>query len=248
MSGRVRILLGKELRQLQRARGLVASSVVLPLFVAVVVPLGLLAVLLAAGSGAEDRSELLRGAPLGLSELTPLRLDVLYILPLFVAIGGLALPATTAVQTIVAERERRSLELLVALPVTVRDVVLAKLLALFALGAAVMLPLAIVDGTLVVGLRLASPLYLPGLLLLTLGALGASTAIALLMALLASDARTANQITGAGLMLLTLVGYAVVAAVPEGPRPFALAFTYAAVAAVAVTACVRWLSFERYLG
>jgi ABC-type Na+ efflux pump permease subunit len=244
----VGILLGKELRQLRRARGLVASSALLPLVVAVVVPLGLLGAMLAAGSGAGDRSELLRGAPLGLSELTPLRLDVLYILPLFVAIGALALPATIAVQTVVAERERRSLELLVALPVTVRDIVLAKLLALFALGAAVMLPLAIVDGALVVGLRLASPLYLPALLLLTLGALGASIAIALLMALLASDSRTASQITGAGLMLLTLLGYGVVFAVPEGPRPFALALTYAGVAAVATAACIRWLSFERYLG
>src|SRR5260221_10118977 len=117
-------------------------------------------------------------------------------LPTFVALAGIMVPSVAAVHTIVVERERRSVELLIALPVRVRDILLAKLAATLALCAAILIPLFVLDaaGLLLMDLLGAADVLL--MLLVLLAALCCSISMALLVALLARDFRTANNLNG----------------------------------------------------
>jgi ABC-type Na+ efflux pump permease subunit len=129
-----RALLTKELRQARRSRGALISTVVLSLLLIVVTPSAQLFALTAGG-------RLPMGLGVGLPSLLGGDTRSLFgaiLMPLFATMAGLLVPSVAAVHTVVVERERRSVELLIALPVRVRDILIAKLLATLALSSAVL--------------------------------------------------------------------------------------------------------------
>ncbi|HEV8636859.1 MAG TPA: ABC transporter permease subunit [Chloroflexota bacterium] len=243
-SHRFRALLAKELRQIRRSRGALLSATLLPFFLMVITPIGQYLSL----QNAPTR-ELPPGfAPPGLMDMErPEEMLTLLLLPLLVVLAGLIVPTTAAAYTIVAERDRRSLELLVALPVGVRDILLAKLAATVILAAGVLLPLFAIDAVWLLSGGLASVGYVLLLLGLMLSGLICSVALALLVTLLARDMRTANQVSAALVGPVVLVLLAVLLAVP-GEGRWAAAVTFLLfVAVVGLLAALHWLTYERYL-
>jgi ABC-2 type transport system permease protein len=243
----VRALLRKELWQMRHSRGAMLSAILLPIFLMVVSPIGQLLALRA--SSPQQEPEMLPGlVPPGMAEFgEPTRLFTHFLLPLFVALSGLLIPSMAATYTVVAERERRTIELLMALPVRVADILIAKLLAMLTTALAVVLPLFLVDVVALVIMQLATPLYLALLLAVLISALLCSIGLSLLLALLARDLRTANNLNGALIGPLMLAILAILAGVPGDLRLLVLAAVFLAVGALAVLAGLRWLTFERYL-
>lgn len=241
----LRALLGKELRELRRSKGALLSATLFPLFLMTGLPL----FQLIAMRGAPASTSVPTGLPAGMAVAAadPVQLLVRVMLPMFLVLGGLVVPSISATYTVVAEREKRSIELLMALPVRVRDVLLAKLLAVLALAAIVVLPLFAVDMAVLIALRLIAMAQVALLLLLLLAALACSVAVALLLALLARDFRTANNLNGALLGPLILVTIAALFLLPSPLSYVVLGTVLLALAAAAVLVGVRWLTFERYL-
>jgi ABC-2 type transport system permease protein len=244
----VRILLGKELRQVRRSRGALLSATLLPVFLMTVMPL----VQLFAVQRAERIPQpTVSGGfvPPGMADaLTdPARFFVQGMLPLFLTLGGLLVPSVAATYTVVAERERRTLDLLMALPVTVSDILIAKLLAMLVLAVAVVLPLFTIDVVVLLGMGLIGPVEIVLWLLLLLSSLACSVGVALLLALLARDFRTANNLNGAFLGPMILLMLAVLFLVGGPLRYLLLVVLLVSLGAVTVLVGVRWLTFERYL-
>src|SRR5688572_19183753 len=101
----VRVLLGKELRQIRRSRAALASSTLLPLLLITVAPMGQL---LAMRSVPPEPADIPSGAlPPGLADAVqdPTLFFVRFMLPMFMCLGGLIVPSVAATYTIVAERE-----------------------------------------------------------------------------------------------------------------------------------------------
>jgi ABC-type Na+ efflux pump permease subunit len=163
-------------------------------------------------------------------------------------LGGLIVPSVTASYILISERESRTLELLVALPVRVGQVLLAKLLALLALAGLVTLALFSIDAVLILALEVGSPGFVLALLLVLLAALGFSTTSALLVSLLARDFRTANNINGLLLGPTIVVSLVTVLAVP-GPilSCLVLAGLLTAGALGCAFVAMRLVTFERLL-
>ncbi len=247
----VRALLGKELRQLRRSKGALLSATVLPLLLLVLIPLG--QVLGMRGAAAGTRLPLSSprppSLPPGLASLIqdPVQLVVQVMLPLYVTIGGLVVPSVAAIYTVIAEREKRSLELLMALPARLQEILLAKLLATLVLALIVVVPLFAVDALVLLALRVASPGEVALLFIVLLAALACSIGIALLLALLARDFRTANHLNGALVGPLILLALAILFGVPGAQRLLVLAAALLAAGAGAFWVGARWLTFERYL-
>jgi ABC-type Na+ efflux pump permease subunit len=169
------------------------------------------------------------------------------LLPLVVAISGLVVPSVAATYTVVAEHERRTLELLVALPVRAGDVLVAKMLAMLVLGAGVAIPLFAIDAVAVVLLGLGDAAYLVQLLLVLLAAVICSICEALVLALVAPDLRTTNNLNGALITPVTLAIVAILLGAPPAVRLPAVAALLAGLALVAYLCAWRCLTFERYL-
>jgi ABC-2 type transport system permease protein len=178
---------------------------------------------------------------------SPTALFIRFLFPVFLSLGGLAVPSTLATYTVVGERERRSLELLVALPLRVGDILISKLLATFLVAGAVVLPLFALDAIVLLGRGLAGWAEVAQLLLVLLGALCCSVGQALLLALLARDLRTAQNLNGALLMPSATIAAAVLLGAPPAVRLVGVAFALAAAGAVCAVIGLRWLTFERYL-
>ncbi|MFL5357020.1 ABC transporter permease [Archangium sp.] len=250
MLGReVRILFGKEWRQLLRSRGAMVTALLLPIILLVLVP-GLQMLGLKAG-GARPPVNLPPGMvlPRGLRELAedPVAMMRAMLVP-FIALGGLIVPSVTASYTLITERESRTLELLVALPVRVGQILLAKLLALLSLAAAVTLVLFSLDAALILGLGIGSPGYVLALLAVLLTALTYSTTTALLVSLLARDFRTSNNINGLLIGPTILVCFFVALAVPSpllSALLLAAFFTLGSV--VSTLVALKVITFERLL-
>ena len=243
----VSILLGKELRQVRRSRGALASATLLPLFLMTAMPLAQLFVARSTTLPVQSTS----GAfvPPGMADVAddPTQLLVSVMLPMFIVLGGLIVPSISATYTVVAEREKRSLDLLMALPVSVTDILLAKLLAMLVLAAVVVLPLFAIDMAALVALGLTSAVDILLLLVLLLAAMGCSVGVALLLALLARDFRTANNLNGAFLGPL-IVAMLATSFLLNGPARYVLLIVLlVGVGLLAVLAGLRWLTFERYL-
>jgi ABC-2 type transport system permease protein len=166
---------------------------------------------------------------------------------MFIVLGGLIVPSISATYTVVAEREKRSLDLLMALPVSVTDILLAKLLAMLVLAAVVVLPLFAIDMAVLVALGLTSAVDILLLLVLLLAAMGCSVGVALLLALLARDFRTANNLNGAFLGPLIVAMLAIIFLLTAPVRYLLLIVLLVGVGLLAVLAGLRWLTFERYL-
>jgi ABC-2 type transport system permease protein len=243
----VRILLGKELRQVSRSRGALASATLLPLFLMTLLPLTQLFFARLATVPAQSTRSQVFLAP-GMADVAndPTQLLLSFMLPLCIVLGGLVAPSVSATYMIVAEREKRSLDLLMALPVSVTDILLAKLVAMFVLAGVVVLPLFAIDMVVLVALGLRSAIDILVLLILLLAALGCSVGIALLLALLARDFRTANNLNGAFLLPLIVATLAIMFLLTGPVRNLMLTVLLVGVGLVAVLAGLRWLTFERY--
>jgi ABC-2 type transport system permease protein len=245
----VRILFGKEWRQLLRSRGAMVTALLLPILLLVIVP-GLQMLAMKAGAP-RSQVNLPPGVqlPRGLRELAenPVAMMRAMLVP-FIAIGGLIVPSVTASYTLITERESRTLELLVALPVRVGQILLAKLLALLVLATAVTLVLFSLDAALILGLGIGSPGFVLALLAVLLTALCYSTTTALLVSLLARDFRTSNNINGLLIGPTILVCFFVTLAVP-GPLLSALllAAFFTLGSAVATLVALKLITFERLL-
>ena len=234
----------KELRQVTRSRGAIASTILLPILMLVVMPLGQLLPVRAFG---ETRIPAVSGVPPGLAEGDPAQILVQAMFPLFVMLAGLMVPSVGATHTIVVERERRSLELLMALPVSVSSILTAKLLAIFVMACATVLPLFAIDAAVLLTLGMADPPYVVLLLLELLAALWCALGVSLLLALLARDFRTANNLNGAMLGPMVLVAMGVLFGVPGILRVLLLIVALVLAGSIAVAVGLRWLTFERYL-
>jgi ABC-2 type transport system permease protein len=247
ISPRLRALLEKEFRQVLRSRGALLSATLLPVVLMVVIPLA--EILSTRGSTTPLNLPANYSLPPGLQGLTnnPAQFFIQAMLPLFITLGGLIVPSISATYTIVAERERRSLELLIALPIRLQDILLAKLLAMLALAIIVVMPLFAVDAVVLLVLGTVSLGYVGLLFLVLLAALTCSIGIALLLALLARDFRTANNFNGAMLVPLILLTLAVLFGVPGPARLLVLTAALAAAGIGAYIVGLRLLTFERYL-
>ncbi|HEV8324628.1 MAG TPA: ABC transporter permease subunit [Myxococcota bacterium] len=171
-----------------------------------------------------------------------------FALPLFVSLVGLVLPAMAAGYTLIQERESRTLELLVALPVRVGQIVLAKLAAIVALAAGATLTLFTIDAAVVLARGIGSVAWVLGLLLVLLSALTFSTSAALLISLLAKDYRSSQNLTGAVVAPCVFLNIAVGVFVPGATlRLVVIAVFYAAGAAAALAVALRVVTFERLL-
>lgn len=240
-------LFWKELRQIGRSRRAILSSTLLPILILVVIPLGQLSSIHAAGSAPLRTGPPGSFLPPGIDSNDPVQLFTRVLFPLFVTISSILVPSVAATATIVTERERRSLELLMALPVRVWDVLAAKVLALLVMASLVLVPLFVLDAAVLLAMRVVTPLYVAMLALVLLSAMACSIGIALLLALLARDFRTANNLNGAMVGPLILASMAILFFVPGDTRLLVLAGALLLVATAAFVAAVRWLTFERYL-
>jgi|SRR5215467_2065677 len=171
----------------------------------------------------------------------------LYILlPVMFVLAALLTPVLTAVQSLIGERERRSLELLMALPVVVDDIVAAKMAANVSIALATILPMFVVDAFVLIAIAHVSGAFVVWAAVLLLGSVAASVGASILLALIARDLRTA--MSSGGLMIavpLSLTGLCV-ALVPGVARFAVLGVLLFALGLGAVYGALRWLTYERY--
>lgn len=243
----LRALLAKELLQVRRSRGAVLSATLFPILLMVVIPLSQALATRDATAG----TNIPGGVPLppelvGLMK-SPGQFFVQVMLPMYLTLGGLVVPSISATYTVVAEREKRSLELILALPVRLRDILLAKLLAMLVLALIVVVPLFAIDVAVLLALGLVALWYVPLLLAVLAASLVCSVGIALVLALLARDFRTANNLNGAMIGPLIIVTFVILFGVPGALRLVALTAVLLAAGAAAFVIGLRWLTFERYL-
>jgi ABC-2 type transport system permease protein len=236
----------KELRQVGRSRGALLSAGLLSLLLVVVVPamqLGAIAL------GGPAMARPLSPIPLpGLADFDqPTAMFTRLMLPMFVALAGIMVPSVAAVHTVVVERERKSIELLIALPVRVGDILTAKMAANLTLAVVTLAPLVSVDVAGLVVLGLATPAYVASLYLLLVAALACSIGLSLVVALLARDFRTANNLNGVLIGPLIILVLLVLFLVPGDAQLPVLAAVLLAIGGLALLGGLRWLTFERYL-
>lgn len=248
MVGReVRILFGKEWRQLVRSKGAMLSSLLLPLVILVLVPsLQILGITLG-----ESQNKIPADIPLppALAEVAndPRGMARL-MLPLFVSLGGMMVPMLAASYTLVAEREAKTLELLIALPITVGQLLTAKLLALGALAGGVTLTLFSFDAALLLATGLGDVPMVLALVALLLSALFFSMCGALLISLLAKDFRTSNNLNGFLVLPVILLTMGAVVLIPgTAVASLVLSLVFLAGAAACAFVALKVVTFERLL-
>lgn len=244
----VRVLFRKELRQLLRNRGAMLTALFLPLLMILLMPLAQISSMSSA-TPKDLRLPPEVQLPPGLAELRhDPRALLWFILTPLIATGSLLCPAVTASYTFISERESRTLELLVALPVRVGQILLAKLLAILTLAVPVSLGMYGVDAVLLLSRGLGSASYVAMVGVMLLCALACSASTALLVSLLARDFRSASNLNGLVLGPIILGSFGLMAVVP-GPTLAAtvLAALYAVGAGVTTLLAMRVVTFERML-
>jgi ABC-type transport system involved in multi-copper enzyme maturation permease subunit len=246
LNRRVSALLWKELRQIRRNRAAVTSSLLMPLLLLLIVPLGQLAAFRTAPErafGGVSGANAFLLAHFG----GPRDLFTFLLLPLFVALAGTLVPLVAASYTVVAERERRSLDLLMALPVTVRDILAAKVLAVLIVTSGVVLPLFAINAGTMLAQGMIPPVHAVLLALVLLGALVCSSGISFVVTLLARDFRAANNLNGilTGPLMLSIM--ATLLLIPGYTRLVVVAAGLAAIGLLSLVVAARWITFERYL-
>jgi ABC-type transport system involved in multi-copper enzyme maturation permease subunit len=243
----VRLLFWKEVRQLTRNTAAMLSSLFMPAVLIVLAPvLALLA----------SRTQPYRSlqVPSLTSSLPGFDLVhdgegyFLYVtLPFLFVIAALLAPILAGIHTLIVERERRSLELLMALPVVVGDILAAKLAAILATAIATIVPMFLVDAVVIVSLTGAGMAYVTGALFLIVTTLVASVSASLLMALMARDLRSATSLGGMlSVPPLLLTGLCVVF-VPGLGRFVVLGLMMLALGCGTLYGGLRWLTWERYV-
>jgi ABC-type Na+ efflux pump permease subunit len=237
-------LLGKELTQLGRSRGALLSATLIPLLLLVVVPIPQL---IAFSKVPVNIPAIPGGGPAGIASLRGADFFVQLLYPLLATICGMIVPSLAASYTIVSERERRTLELLIALPVRLTDILVAKLLSILILGVLVTVPLFAITATLIVVLAVAPAGEVALILVPLLAAVACSTCLSLLLTLLARDFRTANNVNGILFFPVLIVSVAVLGAVGGTARLVVLGAVLLILGAIALVIGARWITFERYL-
>lgn len=171
--------------------------------------------------------------------------DVMF--PFFLLLAASMVPMTFAMQTVLLERERRTLELLTALPIRVEDILAAKVVTTLLVACAVMLPLFCID-LVVIGFDGLGGVGQVGLdLLVLLTGLAASAGTTLLLALVIKEMRTTGQLAGF-LSLPAIIFFAAIIFLVPAPWNLLLAsLLLLASAALSIFAAQRWITVERYL-
>jgi ABC-2 type transport system permease protein len=245
MTPEIKALLRKEIGQLLHKPGAVASAIAFPIFFLLIIP-G--AMLIFGGEGMTISP--IGGFPFPTALNDPSMSQpgamALMFLPMYVAITGMVLPSVLAIYAVVSEKEKRTIDLLMALPVSLTDIVVSKLLAVIGISLAVSVPLLLVDFGLVVYKGLGDPVLFVGLLFELLAALAFSAASSLVLGLLAKDYRTANNLSGAFMGPMIVVTLAAVFLLPSGLLKAAAIGCLMLVLALSITyVAVRRISLER---
>lgn len=235
-------LFSKEVRQLSRSRSAIATTVLLPT---------LLTMSIVGTAFSPTRSlngSSFNGVPASLLRGfdDPSFLLTHLLIPLMTMVLALLVPSLLALTAITQEREKRSLDLLIALPVRLSDIVTAKLTAITGASAIVIVPFT----ALYIGIALyrgASPLFGAELVVESFCGTAAAVASAMLTGAFAKDYRTAQQINGASIAPIVLVTMALLFLVPGDAKPLAVAGAMVLFAAGSAAFMLRFLSFERYL-
>ncbi len=206
MNREFRVLFGKEWKQAVRNRGALITAIVFPLLFLLVVP-GIQASLAANGVAATN---IRTGTfmPPGLANASPKTMFTQFTFPLFLVLGSMVVPSVAASYTVVSEREKRTVDLLLALPVSLGQIVAAKIGAIAVLTLAITLPLLLIDFVILTVLGLATPLLLLGYFFELICTMVFSIASATAVALLARDFRTSNNLNGVfmgPMILLTML-------------------------------------------
>jgi hypothetical protein len=248
------LLFWKEVRQLTRNTAAMLTSLFLPAVLVLLAP-----VLALLASRTEPYRDL-RVPPLaqslpGFDVIHDGQGYFLFItMPFLFVLAGLLTPILCATYTLIAEREvrqdQRSLDMLMALPVLVGDILAAKLAAILGLAVVTIVPMFVVDGV-VVGIvsDLADRAtgYLVGALFLLLATLVAAVGISLLLALLTRDTRGASAIGGLLTVPPMILTGICVTFVPGMGRFVVLGLLMLAMGCGALYAGLRWLTSERYV-
>lgn len=243
----IQLLFWKEVRQLTRNTAAMLTSLFLPAVLVVLAPiLALLA------SRTQPYREL-QVPPLtqtlpGFDLVRDGQGYFLYItLPFLFVLAALLTPILASIHTLIVERERRSLELLMALPVVVGDILAAKLAAIMATAIATIVPMFLLDAVVIVSLTGAGTAYVVGVLFLLVTTLVAAVSCSLLIALLARDLRTATSLGGMlAVPPLLLTGLCVVF-VPGLGRFAVLGLLMLGLGCGGLYAGLNWLTSERYV-
>jgi ABC-2 type transport system permease protein len=243
----VRLLFWKEVRQLTRNTAAMLSSLFMPAVLIVLAPV--LALLASRTQPYRDlRPPLLTSSLPGFDLVHDGEGYFLYVtLPFLFVMAALLSPILAGIHTLIVERERRSLELLMALPVVVSDIIAAKLAAILATAIATIVPMFLVDAVVIVSLTGAGTAYVIGALFVIVSTLVASVGASLLMALTARDLRSATSLGGMlSVPPLLLTGLCVVF-VPGLGRFVVLGLMMLALGCGGLYGALRWLTWERYV-
>lgn len=243
----MRILFRKEWRQLMASKSAVATAAILPLLMLGVLPMTMISIPTDPHASSRPLPPEMQFGIFGEMGSDPRHLPGA-MLPLLVAVVGMILPTMMATHLLITERERRTLELLVALPVRIEQVLAAKLLATLVAATSLSVPLLVMDIVVFAIRDAASPSLLLTLPILLIAALALSTSTALLISLLSPDFRTANNITGALLapmLIMTMMGSMLL---PGGAvRPLVIALAYVLLAIVCARHALKTVTFEKLM-
>ena len=237
-------LVRKELRQIGRNRTAMLTASLLPALLLFIAPIQ---ILLSARLGGGNMKQLVNSPIPGLQTDDPVQIVLQFFYPFLLVLGGLMLPSLTTTYAIVAERERRSLELLVSLPVTVSEIITAKLVSVLVVTAIIGVPYVAAVVAFLMILGVADAGIIPAMLAPFLGAVAFSTGVSLLLTLLARDFRTANNLNGLFIVPAMFITLFTLGAIAGPARTYVLGLVLLALAGVAVVIALKWVSFERYL-
>ena len=242
MNERFHPLFRKEARQILRSRRTIAAAALVPALMLIFVTGGDI-VTLRLGFGSKP-IYLLSSA----HSVTGTYLLRHFSLPVLITISALVTPSIVMGDVLFGERERRTLDLLVALPVSALDVVLAKLAAVLLFALSVTVPLFAVNVAIVSAFGYGSVSQTAALFQLMLAAIGYSATSALIIALVAGEARAANIVSGLLLgPIVPLEGLILTSTKGDGAISIC-AVGLAVLAAAALYRSIRLLSFERLYG
>lgn len=244
----VKLLMKKEWRQLRTSKQALATSILMPFLFLFVLP----QVFVFASHAARDTppdpdARYLTMGLLGDVAHDPSRLAI-YILPLFCGLAGLTVPTILAIHAVVSERESRTFELLIALPVRVGWVLQAKLLTILAFTITLCGSFLSVSAVEMLVFDIATPLEVLALFVELFAAITAGAAGALVVGFHSHDFRTAQNVSGAVIAPMVFLSIAVSMLVGGGAaRPLALAVVFGTIAAMFAAHAARQTTFEKLL-
>lgn len=241
----VRLLMKKEWAQLRANRTALSTSLMPPILFLALIPNMLVATMTT--SPIEGGPPPLDLGLIGDAAHDPARLPI-FILPLFVGLAGITVPIVLATHSVVGERETRTFEMLIALPVRLGHVLQAKLLTVAGFTGAVSAGFLTIT-VLHLALRgMASVLEVLALYLELFAAIAAGSASALMVGFLSKDFRTAQNVSAAYVIPVLFASITLSLLVGGGAiRPLVLACAYGLWAAMLAAHAARQNSFEQLM-